>query len=86
MAGRPKGLPFLRQRRAYKVAGRYQQRLDSLHAKRQKVEMLETLISEHEKQSNPDIDYIHDLKKRANECRSQLRVLSTIEPDETFYD
>jgi hypothetical protein len=40
---------------------------------------MEGLIFMHEQQANPDVEYIRDLKRRTNEVRSQLAVLSTRE-------
>lgn len=80
MSGRPKTLlrPF-KQPKEFHESGRYYKRLENLVAKRQKVEMMETLIAAHETQTKPDFDYIRDLKRRANEVRAQLAVLSTTE-------
>ena len=58
---------------------KHQERLDRLYAKKQKLEMLEALIETYENDPKLDHEHIRDLKKRCNEVRSQLRVLSTTE-------
>jgi len=58
---------------------KHQERLDKLHAKKQKLEMLEALIEAYECEPTLDHEHLRDLKKRTNEVRSQLRVLSTTE-------
>jgi hypothetical protein len=60
-------------------AGRYEKRLARLHAKREKLEMMETILLMHEQKRIPDNDYIRGLKRRANEVHGQLTVLSTRE-------
>lgn len=69
----------MKQYKTFVTSGRYKERLNHVRAKRQKLEMMETLISEHEQGRCPDNEYIRDLKRRANEVRSQLSVLSTVE-------
>jgi len=78
-AGRPKALRPIKHQKTFYSPGRYKERVNKLHAKKQKVEMLEALIVEYEKL---DPEYVRDLKRRCNEQRSQLSVLSTIEPEE----
>jgi hypothetical protein len=57
---------------------RHQERVARLLRKREKLEMLESLILEHEKSVHPDLDYLKSLKKRANDIRTQLSVISTV--------
>jgi hypothetical protein len=80
-AGRPKGITKYKKPKPF-TAGRHQQRLDALLAKKQKLEMLEALIQTHEKTPNPDFELIRNMKRRANDVRSQFRVLSTVSQDE----
>ncbi len=80
MSGRPKtNFPF-KHNKEFHEAGRYYKRLEDLLAKKQKVAVMESLILMHETQTKPDFKYLRDLKQRTNEVRSQLRVLSTVEP------
>lgn len=79
-AGRPKSLPGrFKTYKAYHEPGRHEKRLQALLEKKQKIETLETLIKAYEK---TDPEYVQDLSKRVNEVRQQLKVLSTIDPDE----
>lgn len=80
--GRPKGAKTkpLRRRKGFHVAGRYKERLEKLQIKREKLHTLESLLFTYEKQPNPDLDEIKDLKRRINDIRTQLLVTSTIEP------
>jgi hypothetical protein len=80
MSGRPRNdSPPLKRYKSFHSAGRYKERVEQLHQKKQKLETMESLIQMHETQVKPDFDYIRDLKKRANEVRAQLAVMSTIE-------
>jgi len=58
---------------------RHQRRLDALLAKREKLAAMEKLIEEWEAFPDLDMDYLKDLRKRTNEVRQQLAVLSTKE-------
>lgn len=81
MAGRPKGAHTrYKNRKAFHEPGRYKERLDKLYNKKLKLEMLNSLILTHEQQPKPNYDEIRELKRRANEVRNQLAVMSTIEP------
>lgn len=83
MSGRPQNNPKkYKVRKSYHLPGRYKERLDALHAKKQKLEMLSALLYSHEHAAVPDLDEIKAIKKRANEVRAQLAVLSTVEPDD----
>ena len=46
--------------------------------KRDKLLMVEALIFEHERADNPDVVEIKDLKRRANDLRTQIAVSSTL--------
>lgn len=83
MAGRPHKTKPYKQRRLYRLGSRYEQRIQQLYEKKQKLEMLEALIWCHERVEKPDLEEIRKLKKRANEVRAQLTVLSTVDPNET---
>jgi hypothetical protein len=78
-AGRPRSTLPVKHRKPNFEAGRYYKRLENLLAKRQKLEMIETLLNMYENLKPLDVEYVRDLKRRANEVRSQLRVLSTTE-------
>jgi hypothetical protein len=56
-----------------------ERRLDNLRSKQQKLEMIEALITEHESVRRPDFSYLKKLRRQANEVRSQIKVLSTVE-------
>lgn len=78
--GRPKLLPSVRpfkHKKEYHIPGCHYKRVENLLAKQQKLQTLKSLIVMYEAQDNLDIEYIRDLKRRANEIRSQLAVLST---------
>jgi len=77
MSGPVKRLKPIKQRKPFVSPGRYEVRLKRLRDKKKKVEIMESLIEMHENRTNPDVEYIRGLKRRANEVRSQLRVLST---------
>ncbi len=68
-------LPFKRPKEFHE-AGRHYKRIEGLIAKRDKLHMMETLIATYEKDPKQQ-EYVRDLKRRANEVRSQLAVLST---------
>lgn len=55
---------------------KYAERLRNLSDKVDKLHMLEALLHDHEKKTDPDVEYIRDLKRRANEIRTQIKVTS----------
>ena len=55
----------------------HKQKVEHMLRKRDKLQMLEALIVVHEDANDIDIEYLTDLKKRANELRNQLHVSST---------
>lgn len=55
----------------------HKQKIEHMLRKRDKLGMLEALISVHEDAPELDPEYLTDLKRRANELRNQLHVSST---------
>lgn len=80
MSGRPKSeLTPLKRYKRFMTAGRYDERIRKLCEKKQKLEMMESIILMQELNPKHNKTYVCDLKRRANEVRSQLAVLSTVE-------
>ena len=78
--GRPCSSPTrYKHHKAYVLPGRYEDRLNNLKAKKQKLEMLHAIIQTRER-LNPAHPELKRLLKRANEVRAQLLVLSTTDP------
>ncbi len=69
-------LPYKRPKEFHE-AGRHYKRVEGLLAKRDKLHMMEAIVTATEKKPDHDREYVRDLKRRANEVRSQLAVLST---------
>lgn len=69
----------VKQYKTFVTSGRYKERLEHVNAKKQKLATMETLIHMHEQAKNPDYEYIRELKRRTNDVRSQLSVLSTVD-------
>jgi len=55
-----------------------QEKIQHMINKRDKLAMIEALIFSHERAFNPDVNEIKDLKRRANELRTQLAVTSQV--------
>lgn len=52
-------------------------RIQNMLNKRDKLAMVEALLYSHERAPSPDTTYIKQLKKQANELRTQIAVSST---------